>query len=403
MNTRSGRLALRLSWIVWLYKYEADSIEQLNQTSFTMSDLAPYTHFLSPSGLRTMQAVTQKDSPRLTEAVAEATKEPCTAKRLVVQAQKEVERPTPHSNQTERIMLAMLRSSTPLDLPSMAGLTGIGRNELSWRLLSLVQHARISRRKETLSKKGERFIYFLTTQQRDAAMKVWGEFLDAPMPAAHLFILQALYRASSDLDIGAIATETKLSTYELSWRLARMVRQDLISRRKCAKSSETYRYFLREEQREHLESWCETLTPRAGSVAPGALDPAYAGGSQEDHAQSIKACEAELEQVRKRKDLLQRQMSELRARVAQDEAEIRAMETQLAEDRARAAAMTVQKEGLIASNSHALARAQANPVVLAERLAFIQRLRSRPALEPLAGLREIEVDYRQALAIARGT
>ena len=332
-------------------------------------------------------------------------------KQVLDQAHKEAAKPNAVPEETERIMRSLLSAAAPVDIRSLTKLTSIATRKLSWRLLCLVQHGQISRKKEHQAKSGERYNYYLSGTQRDAALKVWGQGPDAPMPEGNAQIMRALYSSDCDLDIADLAEKTGIAHTELSWRLARMTRQDQIARRKSSKTAEAFKYFLREDQVTLSASWCQGLPARVvrgenlehnADLSEHENDDDQSDAVIIELLNQLSKSERELQFARHRKTELQRELANIKSKMHQDSESIQSMEREMAQERIKAQNVANEKAKITSIHAKALAKAQMNPMALSERLAFIQKLRQRPALESLAALREIERDYQQALSIARG-
>jgi len=277
----------------------------------------------------------------------------------------------PRSATAFLILRALVEAGEPLDLEAVSWSTGIDGHELSWRLGRMAQQSLVSRVKRRNKITGERFFYYLDEAQTEHAKALPEERNSGETNAyagPNIEILKLLVEYGKSLEPNDIATRLNLTKADVAWRLIVLCRQDLVARTR-KNVTVPYRYFLRRDQRTSI------------------LD-------RLDGKRALQEREVRIAD-------LTRQLGESQIRAVELDKEVRMLESQLTAKLEEIDARTLSRTELTQLNAKAIARAQSDPVALSKRLGFIKKLRERPALEPEAMLKDIEMDYTHALLIAR--
>lgn len=211
-------------------------------------------------------------------------------------------------------------------------------------------------------------------------------------------------------DITQIAHESGVGRRSLSRILSRLFTTGRISRSKGLRGPNGYfRYWLNEEQREHFRALRDYELAKAGTLVSEARKSRPYRRSLNKVLEEFKrlaTLEGSFEQER---TALQRRLEALREQVRLGSKELTQLRTKI-KDKERSAER-VERDLRIYRNRHNQAHDRLElagsmfrntPTELSARLAFIRKLRERPALADLAELKKVEEDYVSALDYARG-
>ena len=236
---------------------------------------------------------------------------------------------------------------------------------------------------------GDCTFYLIGKKQQDAArahLAVLSSQAQANgLSNAERKILIALLESTDALSSAEVALAIKESQEQVNWRLRLLTRNEWVSSRVDKMRGELF--FLNNEQ-----MICAKLQTSKKDF------DLYAKPNLRN---AINDISEELEKVQQERRALQNNLNDVERAIRLEQIEINQTKARIEERKSKLSSAQLTHEQMKETLGFAISQSQFDPVLVSRRLSFLRKLKSRPALEPLAELSHIIEDYEVALALTR--
>lgn len=239
---------------------------------------------------------------------------------------------------------------------------------------------------------GDCTVYYIGRRQKELAKEHLAKISvntesSGPLSETEKRILKTLLKSEIALTAKQINEVCSIGPQQMVWRLQVLTRNEWISS-KANQVGAGRLYFLNEEQ--------------SISASIENEDEGLALYAQRNLREAVNDISSELVQSQAQRRELYEQLRNINQEIRSERVQISSVKDEIKYKSEKLKTLQLSHERLQNTLGLPIGRAQNDPVLLAQRLSFLRKLKSRPALEPLSMLGQIIEDYEVALTLARG-